>query len=1242
MTTAVVAVTGLLLSFMTAVPALSAENSSSSQHESAAIVEANSENKSFNFIANIAEDQQIHVLLSEDMVDEGMITFERVGNPSNVVSLRGVTLAGEPLESDSYASVEASDNHSELITVQLDRDSEQTVKDSELVISYSAATVDSPDSWKLNLDVDAFTLATPDKERGVVQPRSASYTVRVEAFPTNPKLNEEVTFTYVIRNTSGNNLWWLDGGDHRDSAHVISDKLCAPIKYGSGWSTTARYTYIKPNSEARLTCSTKFDVAGKKYNEVTLKAGEFWNRNTYLRPFESLNNYRLPFAVEVQDKKIDRGEGGNRYTVVIPTAPVTPKDYESNRDPKWSIQKASSKDYVKPSGELVKYTYTVRNLSGDKLYFRSMKDDSCSPLRIESGIVKESRKRQFIPAGSEAVWTCTSVVQQVTVGIVDATFFNSAGDASSAGAATYVGVRYDNATNGNNFGIARCDVIDYTTVNESSGVGTLGSMDPGKAPEENKDFPADGAPRNPKSPGNLARMTTASATSAQHPEWVYYTPRVGGQAAKLGDPNIGLYRVHKQSGRIEKITDAQWEVEGEGKLRTEKPGATYTNRLAFGPDGTLWSFSGLGKMYSLQLDQDGKATSAGWKDHGFIGSDVKYSGGKQLFLSDLLFGDIAIDGNNTMWIIGSTVGTETLIDGVYQNTKNEDSFLFSLSAARLLANKGDTAHLITNLTKKNSLKKKGFFGLAFGPDGTLYASYDASDKSIYGNRIPDGEMYSINLETGEAKFLFSSPRIKGVQDLSSCAFPKAHISAEKTGVAVDSSHPNQIKFTIKVSNTSKIPAPGIKLLDVLDGNKYEFIKATLNGNEIGKAGENPFKDERLINSPNKHPGVVSPNAPAVVELTVHATGASSSDGAHACNQADVLVSGDVVKTDDPSTANAPDPTCLPLAQKPLLEISKTGGSIVKNGNAGDSAYEAEYEIRVENIGNIKTSYTTIDDALSYVVDDNMYKQGWPDQLNSLKMAWSRSGSDENAQSISIPNNGKVKIGTEKEKWLEPKGVHLYKVKVNFVLMNNNDGVTADFGVAKELCNSAKISNTDFAESRVCNSIPKAEKAKVTIRKASYDPKTQKSAVLPDLGGAEFIVYSAKEGQQESPNFDSKVAEISKEKGLTFDVDASKTYYLVETKAPKGLSLLPEPVKLISKTNAAGKIVVEAVNSLNVEVAGAGDQIVVTVNDVHTGDLPLSGGHGVWIPGLVGLFIMLGGLVLAFRHGHAMNTLAIRR
>ncbi|WP_216395851.1 hypothetical protein [Arcanobacterium phocae] len=282
MTTAVVAVAGLLLSFMTAVPALSAENSSSPQYESASVVEANSENKSFNFSASAADNQQIRVLLSDDMVDEGMVTFERVGDSPNGVSLKNVTLAGESLESDSYTSVEASNGHNELITVQLDRDSEQTVKDAELIITYSAPTVDSQDSWKLNPDVDAFTLATPDKERGVVQPRAAGLpsgiSLRVDVFPTNPDKNEPVYFKYTFTNNSSLDLWWLDKNGSQQTSNILSDALCSPVLFSSGkWIDSQGYRGIRAGNSATLVCQTTFDEPGVKTNNITVEAGSLWS-----------------------------------------------------------------------------------------------------------------------------------------------------------------------------------------------------------------------------------------------------------------------------------------------------------------------------------------------------------------------------------------------------------------------------------------------------------------------------------------------------------------------------------------------------------------------------------------------------------------------------------------------------------------------------------------------------------------------------------------------------------------------------------------------------------------------------------------------------------------------------------------------------------------------------------------------------------------------------------------------------
>ncbi len=357
-----------------------------------------------------------------------------------------------------------------------------------------------------------------------------------------------------------------------------------------------------------------------------------------------------------------------------------------------------------------------------------MYDDNCFPLEERGGFEGTGNDQQ-IPAKGVGVWTCTARVNKVTIGTVAAKFGTKPagkGSVSYSKSATYVGVTRPNHILGSGYGIAKCNVLDFTTVGNTGNVqGTMGSLALRKDPSSSEEvvespamanaIPLNNAGFNLSEPNNPAAATTASATWVKHPEWIYYTSRVIGQAPRSGDANIGLYRIDKRTGEVTKIKGPHWNrLQGPQNpfckhsdvpsTCTHQAGATATNRLGFGPDGTLWSLAIDGKLYSLQLDEMSGMAIGDWIDRGSIPTDVKVKVGsdpsqtESLNLGNFSFGDLAVDSSNTMWIIASKVGVETIIDGVVSSDKSDDSYLFTLSAGRLLSGEGDIARLATKVT----------------------------------------------------------------------------------------------------------------------------------------------------------------------------------------------------------------------------------------------------------------------------------------------------------------------------------------------------------------------------------------------------------------------------------------------------------------------------------------------------------------------------------------------------------------
>lgn len=149
--------------------------------------------------------------------------------------------------------------------------------------------------------------------------------------------------------------------------------------------------------------------------------------------------------------------------------------------------------------------------------------------------------------------------------------------------------------------------------------------------------------------------------------------------------------------------------------------------------------------------------------------------------------------------------------------------------------------------------------------------------------------------------------------------------------------------------------------------------------------------------------------------------------------------------------------------------------------------------------------------------------------------------------------------------------------------------------------------------------PDTKPGKLTLEKAEYvDGEGVK--VLPGLGGATFDIYPSAGGQ---PDFSGGPVYTITPDQKSIEINETGTFYLVETKSPAGLNLLPEPVAFeisIDQETKEYTISVVGGSSPLIKAEGSGELMIMQVTDTKTGTLPKTGGNGVLLWTLFGAVI----------------------
>ncbi|MGG5257805.1 DUF7507 domain-containing protein [Phycicoccus avicenniae] len=522
-------------------------------------------------------------------------------------------------------------------------------------------------------------------------------------------------------------------------------------------------------------------------------------------------------------------------------------------------------------GGSVTYTYTLANNGDSRLFFQSATDTVCPAIEyVSGGSTTGVDNTRVVDAGGSLVFRCTTTVTATATSTATFTFgYGSFCPVQCDGSLT----RTAQATVTVQQPLFPCTNIWYGSVGTSST--TAGSY--------GRIFPTATSVGNIVPPGLTGSWSTSAiAIDPTNPDFLYYTPRTSNVSGSFSNT---LYRVDLNTQVQTKVADG-----------TTGGQEFVTNRLAFDVNGRLWSFANTGLIYSW--------TAAG----GFSAAKSPTTSNGVLF-SSLQSGDIAFDGNGTMYVLAADATT---------------TYLYRITAASLA-----TATPSAQLVNTFAAPTVGAFynGLAFSSDGTLYATSTNTGTATYA-------LYKVDPDRGTVTQQTTGTNLRIVGDLASCAIPKPALRVTKTvspSTAVRGGE--TLTYTVKVDNIGTLSALATAVQDAIPANTtYVRNSTTLNGTAVSDTGSAPFfpyATSTAVNSSGVNSGIVAQGASATVTFRVTVNSLTAAVRS-VCNQATVTASGlSSTLSDDPGVAGSGDPTCN-LAYTPGIQVTKTASPTTVN------------------------------------------------------------------------------------------------------------------------------------------------------------------------------------------------------------------------------------------------------------------------------------------------------------------------
>ncbi|MBF1231931.1 MAG: prealbumin-like fold domain-containing protein, partial [Isoptericola variabilis] len=351
-------------------------------------------------------------------------------------------------------------------------------------------------------------------------------------------------------------------------------------------------------------------------------------------------------------------------------------------------------------------------------------------------------------------------------------------------------------------------------------------------------------------------------------------------------------------------------------------------------------------------------------------------------------------------------------------------------------------------------------------------------------------------------------------------------------------------------------------------------------------------------------------------------------------------------------------------QAPKLRVQKT---IENNGGAnGATSFNVDYKIVATNDGSLAANTGKLTDKPDFA-------KGL--EIQSAKIAETQAGLDSASNATAtngvytLTDGVELAAGATKEYWIRFAVVRNPAAtgynEADLACSINGSGVPA---AGKGLFNEVLAENgkdTDGTDNnKACGpTVPHdfvvikagTQNTGKTFADASNQYIGPNNAAMYPLSGAEFAIYNANPNTDANATVVKTLTQATATDGYYWsvsDLNLDTAYWLVETKAPAGHSLLPQPlefkltsratgsgttVELAADANDAAKWAKSAVQAFSSEATGtSGPQgfmvagtrkATIVVKDTEVGELPKAGSTGIYPYIGVAAALMSGAMVM---------------